>query len=60
MTPPPMASPPIPPTLLPIVVGYNPRKTERYNLRPNPRPIANPEFRMLDAVTMAEEPQTRD
>ena len=46
-----MESPPIPPTLPPIVVGYNPRKTGRYNLRPNPRPNAHPDFRMLDGIT---------
>ena len=31
-TSPPTESPPIPPTLPPIVVGYNPRKTGSYNL----------------------------
>ena len=59
MTPPPMESPPIPPTLPPIVVGYNPRKAGRYNLRPNPKPNAHPDFRMLDAVTTEEIPQTQ-
>ena len=59
-TPPPMESPPIPPTLPPIVAGYNPRKTKRYNLRPNPRPNAHPDFRMIDAVTTDETPQTQD
>ena len=29
----------------PTVVGYNPRKTAMYNLRPNPKPYANPDFR---------------
>ena len=58
MTPPPMESPPIPPTLPPIVVRYNPRKTGRYNLRPNSRPNAHPDFRMLDAVTTEELLQT--
>ena len=57
MTPPPTESPPIPPTLPPIVVGYNPRKTGRYNLRPNPRPNAHPDFRMLDAITTEENSQ---
>ena len=42
-----MESPPIPPTEPPIVVGYNPRKIGRYNLRPNPRPNAHLDFRML-------------
>ena len=51
MTPPPIESPPLPTTLPPIVVGYNPRKTGRYNLRPNPRPNAHPDFRKLDAIT---------
>ena len=54
MTPPPTESPPMPPTLPPIIIGYNPRKTGRYNLRPNPKPNAHPDFRMLDAVTMNE------
>ena len=60
MTPPPTESPPIPPTLPPIVVGYNPRKTGRYNLRPNPRPNAHPDFRMLDAITTEESSQTQN
>ena len=51
LTPPPIQSPPKTPELPPIVVGYNPRKVGRYNLRPNPRPNANPDFRMLDSVT---------
>ena len=51
LTPPPITSPPKTPELPPIVVGYNPRKVGRYNLRPNARPIANPDFRMLDSVT---------
>ena len=59
-TPPPTESPPIPPTLPPIVVGYNPRKTGRYNLRPNPRPKAHPDFRMLDAIITEESSQTQD
>ena len=51
LTPPPIQSPPKTPELPPIVVGYNPRKVGRYNLRPNPRPNVNPDFRMLDSVT---------
>ena len=39
------------PEMLHIVVGYNPRKVGRYNLRYNPRPNANPDFRILDSVT---------
>ena len=58
--PPPTESPPIPPTLPPIVVGYNPRKTGRYNLRPNPRPNAHPDFLMLDAITTEESSQTQN
>ena len=50
-TPPPIGSPPKTPELPLIVVGYNPRKVGRYNLRPNPRPNVNPDFRMLDSVT---------
>ena len=50
-TPPPIVSPPKTPELPPIVVGYNPRKIGRYNLRPNPKPNANPDFRLLDFVT---------
>ena len=60
MTPPPIESPPIPPTLPPIVVGYNPRKTERYNLRPNPRPNVHPDFRMLDAVITEDTSHTQN
>ena len=60
MTPPPMESPPIPPTLPPIVVGYNPRKAGRYNLRPNPKPNAHPDFRMLDAITAEENSQPQN
>ena len=56
-TPPPTESPPIPPTIPPIVVGYNPRKTGRYNLRPNPKPNAHPDFRMLDAIVTEENSQ---
>jgi len=49
--PPPIESPPTSPRLPPVVVGYNPRKIGRYNLRPNPKPNAKPDFRMLDAIT---------
>ena len=58
MTPPPITSPPIPPTLPPIVVGYNPRQTGRYNLRPNPKPNAHPDYRVLDAIVTEESSQT--
>ena len=55
LTPPPIQSTPPKkkktPELLPIVVGYNPGKVGRYNLRPNPRPNVNPDFSMLDSVT---------
>ena len=44
LTPPPIQSLPKTPELPPIVVGYNPRKVGRYNLRPNPRPNVNPDF----------------
>ena len=60
MTPPPVESPPLPTTLPPIVIGYNPRKTGRYNLRPNPRPNAHPDFRMLDAITTEGSSQTQN
>ena len=59
-TPPPTESPPIPPTLPPIVVGYNPRKTGRYILRPNPRPNAHPDFQMLDAIITEENSQPQN
>ena len=49
--PPPIQSPPIPPKSPPTVIGYNPRKTGKYNLRPNPKPNADPDFRRLDAIT---------
>ena len=49
--PPPIESPPIPPRPLPTNVGYNPRKIAKYNIRPNPKPNANPDFRRLDAMT---------
>ena len=48
--PPPLESPPIPSRSPPTVVGYNPRKTAKYNLRPNPKPNAIPDFRRLDAM----------
>ena len=51
LTPPPIESPPKAPELPPIVVGYNPRKVGRYNLRPNPRPNVDLDFRMLDSAT---------
>ena len=43
-----LTPPPKTPELPPIVVEYNSRKVGRYNLRPNPRPNANPDFRILD------------
>ena len=49
--PPPTERPPIPPRSPPTFIGYNPRKTAKYNLRPNPKPNANPDFRRLDAMT---------
>ena len=49
--PPPIESPPIPPRSPFTNVGYNPRKIAKYNLRPNPKPNANPDFRRLDAIT---------
>ena len=49
--PPPIESPPIPPGSPPMNVGYNPRKTAKYNVRYNPKPNANPDFRRLDAMT---------
>ena len=60
LTPPPIKSPPQTPELPPIVVGYNPRKVGRYNLRPNPRPNVNPDFRMLDSVTTEDSHQTQN
>ena len=48
---PPNESPPIPPGSPTTIVGYNPRKIAKYNLRPNPKPNANPDFRRLDAMT---------
>ena len=49
--PPPIESPPIPPRSPPTTIVYNPRKIAKYNLRPNPKPNANPDFRRLDAMT---------
>ena len=49
--PPPIESPPIPPSSPPTTIGYNPRKIAKYNLRPNPKPNTNPDFRRLDALT---------
>ena len=49
--PPPIESSPIPPRPPPTNVGYNPRKIAKYNLRPNPKPNADPDFRRLDAMT---------
>ena len=49
--PPPIESPPIPPGSPTTIVGYNPRKIAKYNLRPNPKPNAYPDFRRLDAMT---------
>ena len=60
LTPPPIQNPPKTPELPPIVVGYNPRKIGRYNLRPNPRPNANPDFRMLDSATTEDLRSTQD
>ena len=59
LTPPPIQSPPKTPELPPIVVGYSPRKVGRYNLRPNPRPNVNPDFRMFDSVTTEDSRQTQ-
>ena len=60
LTPPPIQSPPKTPELPPIVVGYNPRKVGRYNLRPNPRPNVNPDFRMLDSATTGDSCSTQN
>ena len=51
LTTPPIQGHPKTPELPPKVVGYTPRKVGRYNLRPNPKPNVNPDFRMLDSVT---------
>ena len=48
--PPPTESPPIPPKSPPTIVGHNPNKTPKYNLRPNPKFKANLDFRRLDAI----------
>ena len=48
---PPIESPPNPTKSPPTVIGYNPRKKTKYNLRPNPKPNADPDFRRLDAMT---------
>ena len=48
------------PELPPKVVGNNPTKTGRHNLRPNPRPNADTDFRMLDSVTTEDLRQTQD
>ena len=60
LTPPPIESPPKTPELPPTIVGYNPRKVGIYNLRTNPRPNLNPDFRMLDTVTTEDSRQTQD
>ena len=49
--PPPIEIPPVPPKSPTMTLGYNPRKIAKYNLRPNPKPNANPDFRQLDAMT---------
>ena len=60
LTPPPIESPPKTPELPPIVIGYNPRKVGQYNLRPNPRPNVEPDFRMLDSATTENLGQTQN
>ena len=55
---PPIESPPKTPELPPIVVGFNPTNVRRYNLRPNPKPNANPDSRMPDSITTESERQT--
>ena len=60
LTPPPIQSPPKTPELPPIVVGYKRRKVGRYNLRPNPRPNVNPDFRMLDSATTGDSCSTQN
>ena len=47
----PTGSLPIPQKSSPTVVGYIALKTAKHNLRPNPNPIANPDFKRLDAMT---------
>ena len=49
--PPPNERPPFPPGSPTTIVGYNPRKISKYNLRPKPKSNANPDFRRLDAMT---------
>ena len=49
--PPHIERPPIPPKSPPTAVRYNAKKIAKYNLRPNPKPNANPDFRRLDAIT---------
>ena len=51
---PPVVSPLIPPKPPATGVGYNPRKVAKNNLRPNPKPSGNPDFRQLDAMTSTE------
>ena len=58
LTPPPIERPQTPELPL-IVVGYNPRKIGRYNLRPTPKPNTNPDFRMLDSITTENARQTQ-
>ena len=49
--PPPIESPPVPPKAPPRVDEFNPRKIAKNDLRLNPKPNANPDFRQLDATT---------
>ena len=60
LTPPPIKSPPKTPELPPNVIGYNPRKVGRYNLRPNPRPNVSPDFRMIDSATTEDSRPTQN
>ena len=61
MSPPPIESPPPKKKstreLPTIVVGYNLTKVGRYNLRPNPKPNANPDFRKIDSLTTEDKRQ---
>ena len=59
MSLPPMENPPKTPELPPPVVGFNPGKVGRYNIRPNLRPNVNPDFRILDSITTENERQTQ-
>ena len=59
LTPLPIECPPKTPELPPIVIGDNPRKVGRYNLRPNLRPNVNPDFRILDSVTTGDSCSTQ-